>query len=178
MRHVISCIVMNRTGVLAHIGGLFASRGYNIDSLAVGETEDPKFSRMTIVVQGDDAIIEQIRKQLGKIIDVIKVHDFTEVDFVERDLMLAKIHAPPAKRNEIFQVTEIFRGRIVDVGPRELMVELAGPEQKIEAFLDLVRPYGVKEVARTGRIAMARGPRMAGENRMERWIERKREPVT
>ena len=178
MRHVISCLVMNRRGVLAHIANLFASRGFNIDSLAVGETEDPKTSRMSIVIRGDDFIIEQIRKQLSNVIDVIKVTDLTNVDFVERDLALVKVNAPPSKRPEIFQITDVFRGRIVDVAPREMMVEMVGPEAKIEAFLDLIRPYGIKEVARTGRIAMARGPKLAGEKRMDRWAERKRKAMT
>jgi len=157
MRHVISCLGNNKPGVLARIAGLFSGRGFNIDSLAVGETENAECSRMTIVVNGDDSILEQIRKQLSKLIDVIKVSDFTNVDFIERDLLLAKVHAPPSKRPEIMQLTEVFRGKIVDVGPRHLTVELAGPENKVEAFLEVVRPYGIKEVMRTGRVAMARG---------------------
>jgi len=157
MRHVISCLVINKPGVLARIAGLFSGRGFNIDSLAVGETEAKELSRMTIVVHGDDAILEQVRKQLSKLIDVIKVSDFTDVDFIERDLLLVKVHSPPAKRPEIMQLAEVFRGKVVDVGPRHLTVELSGPEHKIEAFLEVIRPYGIKEVARTGRIAMARG---------------------
>ena len=169
MQHLISCIVQNRSGVLAHIANMFASRGFNIDSLAVGITEDPKFSRMTIVARGDEFIIEQIRKQLGRIIDVIKVYDFTEVDHVARDLVLIKVHAPAAKRAEIAQVTEVFRGQVLDVSQREMIIEMLGTEDKVEAFLDLMRAYGLKEVARTGRVAMARGPRMAGERRREKW---------
>ncbi len=111
---------------------------------------------MTIVVEGDDAILEQVRKQLGKVIDVLKVRDFSGGDAVERDLILLKVHAPPSKRPEIMQVVEVFRGKIVDVGPREMTVELSGPEAKIDSFIELMRPYGLKEVARTGRIAMAR----------------------
>jgi acetolactate synthase-1/3 small subunit len=157
MRHIISAIVENKPGVLAHIAGLFAGRGFNIDSLAVGETEDPARSRMTVVVRGDDAVLEQVRKQLSKIIDVIKVNDFAAADIVERDLMLIKVAVRPEKRSEVFEVTSVFRGKIVDIGPKHLTIELAGPEKKIEAFVDLLKPYGVKELVRTGRIAMARG---------------------
>ena len=157
MRHIISAIVENKPGVLAHISGLFAGRGYNIDSLAVGETEDPNRSRMTIVSRGDDAILEQIRKQLTKIIDVIKVTDFSDVDFVERDLMLIKVAVRPERRGEIFEVVEVFRGKVVDIGPKHLTLELSGPEKKVEAFIDLMKPYGIREVVRTGRIAIARG---------------------
>jgi len=156
-KHIISITVENKPGVLARISGLFSSRGFNIDSLAVGETDDPTLSRMTIVVKGDEATLEQIRKQLGKIIDVFKVQDFSGADYVERDLALLKINAPPAKRGEILQVVEVFRGKVVDVGQRHLMIELSGPEAKIEAMIALMRPYGIKEVARTGRIAMLRG---------------------
>jgi acetolactate synthase-1/3 small subunit len=175
MQHVITCIVQNRSGVLAHIANMFASRGFNIDSLVVGTTQDVKISRMTIVVRGDDMIIDQVRKQLGKIIDVIKVVDFTDVDYVERDLLLVKVNAPPSKRSEISHLVDIFRGRVLDVSPREMIVEMVGSEEKIESFLDLIRSHGIKEVSRTGRIAMARGPKMAGENRRERWEEAKKE---
>jgi acetolactate synthase-1/3 small subunit len=157
MRHIISAVVENKPGVLAHIAGLFAGRGFNIDSLAVGETEDPARSRMTVVVRGDDAVLEQVRKQLGKIIDVIKVQDFSETDFVERDLSLIKVAAKPEKRGEIFEVAEVFRGKIVDIGPKHLTIEISGPEKKVEAFIDLLKPYGIREVVRTGRIAIARG---------------------
>jgi len=157
MRHIISAIVENKPGVLAHIAGLFAGRGFNIDSLAVGETEDPERSRMTVVVHGDDAVLEQVRKQLGKIIDVIKVNDFAGGDIVERDLMLIKVAVRPEKRGEVFEVASVFRGKIVDIGPKHLTIELAGPEKKIEAFIDLLKPYGIKELVRTGRIAMGRG---------------------
>jgi len=157
MRHIISAIVENKPGVLAHIAGLFAGRGFNIDSLAVGETEDPTRSRMTVVVRGDDAVLEQVRKQLGKIVDVIKVSDFAGEDIVERDLMLIKVGVRPEKRGEIFEVTSVFRGKIVDIGAKHLTIEIAGPEKKIEAFIDLLKPYGIKELARTGRIALGRG---------------------
>ena len=157
MRHVISAIVENKPGVLAHIAGLFAGRGFNIDSLAVGETEDPMRSRMTVVARGDDAVLEQVRKQLGKIIDVIKVVDFSGADTVERDLMLIKVAASPERRGEVFEIVEVFRGKVVDIGPKHLTLEVSGPEKKIEAFVDLMKPYGVKELVRTGRIALARG---------------------
>ena len=155
-KHIISALVVNRPGVLAHMAGLFSARGYNIDSLAVGETEQPDFSRMTIVAAGDEAILEQVRKQIGKLIDVVKVQDFSETRCVERDLALVRVHAPVNKRGEILELVEIFRARVVDVGRTELMIELSGGEEKIEAFLDLLRPYGIREMARTGRIALAR----------------------
>ena len=155
-KHIISALVVNRPGVLAHMAGLFSARGFNIDSLAVGETEQPDFSRMTIVAGGDEAILEQVRKQIGKLIDVVKVQDFSETRCVERDLALVRVHAPVNKRGEILELVEIFRARVVDVGRTELMIELSGGEEKIEAFLDLLRPYGIREMARTGRIALAR----------------------
>lgn len=157
MRHVLSAVVQNVPGVLAHISGMLASRGYNIDSLAVGETEDPHLSRMTFVVVGDDRVVEQIRKQLEKIVTVVRVVDVSAQDYVERDLMLIKVKAPPGgQRSEIRELVEIFRGRIVDVGPEEVMIEISGRENKIEAFVDRMRPYGIAELVRTGRIAMVR----------------------
>ena len=156
MKHVISALVENKSGVLAHISGLFSARGFNIDSLAVGETEDPGFSRMTVVVDGDDAILEQVRKQLGKLINVVKVQDFSEVKYVERDLLLIKVKAPAGKRSEILEMVDIFRANIVDVAQKELTIALAGSEEKVVAFIDLMRPYGIVETARTGRIALAR----------------------
>ena len=155
-KHIISALVVNKPGVLAHVSSLFSARGFNIDSLAVGETEQPDLSRMTIVVAGDEAILEQVRKQLGKLIDVVKVQDFVGVPCVERDLALIQVRAPVGKRSEILELVSIFRGRVVDVGPSDLMVELSGTEDKIEAFLDLLKPYGIREMARTGRIALAR----------------------
>ncbi len=157
MKHVISVLVENKVGVLARITGLFSGRGFNIESLAVGETENDAISRMTIVVSGDDAILEQIRKQLGKVIDTLKVTDFTDTDYVERDLMLIKVSAAPGKRSEIVELVDVFRGKIVDVGHKDMIIEISGPEDRLEAMLNLIRPYGIKEVARTGRIAMNRG---------------------
>jgi acetolactate synthase-1/3 small subunit len=157
MRHVLSALVQNVPGVLAHISGMLASRGYNIDSLAVGETEDPHLSRMTFVVVGDDRVLEQARKQLEKIVTVVHVDDVSSQNHVERDLMLIKVKASPANiRSEIRELVEIFRGNIVDVGAETLMIEISGREQKIEAFIDRMRPYGIVELVRTGRIAMVR----------------------
>jgi acetolactate synthase-1/3 small subunit len=139
---------------------MLASRGYNIDSLAVGETEDPQLSRMTFVVIGNDNILDQVRKQLEKIVTVVQVMDISSQDFVERDLMLIKVRAASgADRSEVKQLVEIFRGRIVNVRPEEVMIEISGQERKIEAFIELVRPFGIKELVRTGRIAMVRGCR-------------------
>src|SRR6185312_7726925 len=158
-RHLLSALVQNRPGVLAHVSGMFASRGFNIDSLAVGETEDPNLSRITVVVMGDDRHLDQVRKQLEKIVTIVKVHDISSEDYVERDLMLIKVNAPPSSRPEIQALVGIFRGRIVDVSPDTLMIEISGQERKIEAFIEQVRPYGIRELARTGRIALVRGDR-------------------
>lgn len=157
MRHVLSAVVQNVPGVLAHISGMLASRGYNIDSLAVGETEDPNLSRMTFVIVGDDSVLEQVRKQLEKIVTVVRVDDISAQDFVERDLMLIKVRAQSgAQRSEVRELTDIFRGRIVDVGHDQVMIEISGQERKIIAFIERVRPFGIIELVRTGRIAMVR----------------------
>jgi acetolactate synthase-1/3 small subunit len=157
MRHVLSALVQNQPGVLAHISGMLASRGFNIDSLAVGETEAKDLSRMTFVVHGDDAELEQVRKQLDKVVTVVKVHDISSEDYVERDLMLIKVKASPQQRVEISLLVEMFIGRVVDISAETLMIEITGQERKIEAFIDLMRPYGIIELARTGRIALVRG---------------------
>ena len=159
MRHVLSALVQNVPGVLSNISGMLASRGYNIDSLAVGETEDPHLSRMTFVVVGDDTVLEQVRKQLEKIVTVVRVDDISSQDHVERDLMLVKVATPAGRRSEIRELTEIFRGRVVDVAPEMVMIELSGEEQKLEAFIEMLRPFGIIELVRTGRIAMVRGNR-------------------
>ena len=156
MKHIISALVENKAGVLAHVAGMFAARAFNIDSLVVGRTEDPDLSRMTIVVVGDDRVVEQVRKQLAKIVPVVKVQDFVGQPIVARDLMLISISAPPQRRSEILSLIETFKGKVVDIGQKFLMVEISGPEAKIEAFIDICRPYGVKSVARTGTIAMPR----------------------
>jgi acetolactate synthase-1/3 small subunit len=156
MRHVLSALVMNQPGVLAHVSGMLASRAFNIDSLAVGETENPKYSRMTFVITGDDKVLDQVRKQLEKIVTVVTVVDYSGEEFVERDLMLIKVKTPPGKRSEVVELVEIFRGRIVDVSTEQLMIEISGQERKVEAFIDAVRPYGIIELVRTGRIALMR----------------------
>src|SRR5437667_3274543 len=163
MRHVLSVLVRDQPGVLALASGMIASRGFNIDSLAVGETENADISRMTFVVHGDDAELEQVRKQLDKIVSVVKVTDISSEDFVERDLMLVKVKASPQQRMEITLLVEMFRARVVDVSPGDLMIEISGQERKIEAFIDLMRPYGILELARTGRIALVRGTKGKGD---------------
>lgn len=156
MRHLLSALVQNVPGVLSHISGLLASRGYNIDSLAVGETENPELSRMTFVVVGDDRVLDQVRKQLEKVVSVVSVQDISACDFVERDLMLIKVRAQRSQRTEIRELVDIFRGKIVDVGAEEMMIEIAGRESKIVAFIERMRPYGITELSRTGRIALVR----------------------
>ncbi len=163
MRHVLSALVQNVPGVLAHVAGMFASRGYNIDSLAVGETENPHTSRMTFVVVGDNNVLDQVRKQLEKIVTVIRVDDISAKEFVERDLMLLKVkYSSGSQRAEIRELCNIFRGRVVDVAPDQVIVEISGQEKKIEAFIDLMRPFGIVEAVRTGRIAMVRGLEQPG----------------
>jgi acetolactate synthase-1/3 small subunit len=156
MRHVLSALVQNQPGVLAHISGMLASRNFNIDSLAVGETEKPDLSRITFVVHGDGGVLEQVRKQLDKVVTVVKVQDISSEDYVERDLMLIKVNAKATERNEISLLVEMFRGRVVDISPDSIMIEISGREQKIEAFIELMRPFGIQELARTGRIALVR----------------------
>lgn len=157
MRHVISALVTNEPGVLASVAGMFAARGFNIDSLVVGRTDDRDMSRMTVIVDGDDNTIAQVQTQLAKLVPVAKVRDLTASTYVERDLALIKIDAPAPKRNEIVELVNMFRGKVVDVAPDSITVEVTGPEQKIEAFLELVTEYGVREMARTGVIAISRG---------------------
>lgn len=156
-RHTISLLVENRFGVLARIAGLFSARGYNIDSLSVGVTDDPMISRMTIVVRGDHHILEQVQKQLNKLIDVITVADYQTTPHLERDLALVKVAADKATRSELIQICDIFRAKIVDVGFDSIIIEMTGDEDKIEALLRMLRPFGVKEICRTGIVAMARG---------------------
>src|SRR3989339_113798 len=157
MRHAISVLVENKFGVLARIATLFAARGFNIDSLSVGETEDPEVSRMTIIVRGDDRILEQVEKQLNKLVDIIKVLDFKATRHVERDLALIKVNADKTNRSEILQITNTFRSKIIDVSSDSVIIEITGSEEKIEAFINMLRPFGIKEMSRTGIIAMARG---------------------
>jgi acetolactate synthase-1/3 small subunit len=156
MKHIISALVENKPGVLAHVAGMFAARNFNIDSLVVGRTEDPELSRMTIVVIGDDRVVEQVRKQLAKIIPVVKVQDFVGQSVVARDLMLIVVSCMPEQRPEILSLIEVFRAKVVDIGQKFIMIEVSGPEDKIEAFMNMCKPYGIKSVARTGTIAMPR----------------------
>ena len=156
MRHTISCLVENKFGVLSRVSGLFSGRGYNIESLSVGETIDPAISTMTIVTTGDDQVIEQITKQLNKLIDVIKVVDLVEVDHVEREMILVKINPKRENKAEVLRLAEIFRGRIVDSSQKTYTVEITGDEKKIEAFIELMKPMGIKEFVRTGKVAIAR----------------------
>ena len=156
MRHTISVTVENRPGVLSRVVGLFSGRGFNIESLSVGETIDPEISRITIVTRGDDRIIEQVTKQLRKLVDVIKVTDLTELNFVDREMILIKISATEKTKAEILRINDIFRGKIVDVSPASYTFEITGDEGKIQAFIKLVKPFGVKEIARTGKVAVSR----------------------
>ena len=156
MKHVLSALVMNQPGVLAHISGMLASRAYNIDSLAVGATENPELSRITFVVNEDEKKLDQVRKQLEKIVTVVRVQDFSGADYVERDLMLMKVSTENGRRGEIRELVDIFRGRIVDVGASHVMIEISGRESKIDAFIDRMREFGILEMVRTGRIAMMR----------------------
>ncbi len=157
MKHTLAVLVHNRSGVLARVAGLFSRRGYNIHSLSVGITEDPNVSRMTIVVEGDADIIEQVSKQLHKLVDVIKISDITSDQVVSRELALVKVTATSANRSEILEVVNIFRAQIVDVHPKSLVIEVTGDADKIDAMVNMLRPYGIKEMVRTGRIAMSRG---------------------
>ncbi|MEM6855098.1 MAG: acetolactate synthase small subunit [Planctomycetota bacterium] len=162
MRHVIAALVTNEPGVLAQVAGMFAARGFNIDSLVVGRTETPDLSRMTIVVNGDSSVLEQVRKQLQKLIPVVKVVDYQDVAYVERDLVLVQVSTKSErgdadKREEIITLANLFRAKIVDVAGDQVMIEMAGSEEKLAAFLELLEPYGIIELARTGVIAMRRG---------------------
>ena len=156
MRHTISVLVENKFGVLTRVAGLFSGRGYNIDTLNVGPTQDPNTSRMTIVTHGDEATLEQIVKQLNKLPDVIKVQDFHEGEYVDRELVLVKVGVDSKSRAEVMQITDIFRAKIVDVQPKTLAIEITGTESKVEKFLDLMNTFGVLELTRTGQVAMPR----------------------
>jgi acetolactate synthase-1/3 small subunit len=159
MKHTLAVLVQNKSGVLSRVAALFSRRGYNIDSLAVGVTEDPEISRITIVVRGDDLVLEQVTKQLNKLVDVIKISDFGGDDTVERELALIKVTADTDNRAEIVQIADIFRARIIDIAPKSMTVEVTGDEGKVDAIAKLFRQYGIKEMVRTGKIAMVRGPK-------------------
>jgi acetolactate synthase-1/3 small subunit len=156
MRHTISVLVENKFGVLTRVAGLFSGRGYNIDTLNVGPTTDPTISRMTIITHGDEATLEQIIKQLNKLPDVLKVQNFGEGEYVDRELVLVKVAVDSKTRAEVMQITDIFRAKIVDVQPAALTIEVTGNESKVEKFVDLMTPFGVTELTRTGKIALAR----------------------
>ncbi len=156
MRHTISVLVENKFGVLTRIAGLFSGRGYNIDTLNVGPTHDPNTSRMTIVTRGDDATLEQIVKQLNKLVDVLKVQDFREGEYIDRELVLVKVSVDSKTRAEVMQITDIFRAKIVDVQPKTLTIEITGNESKIEKFLELMRSFGIVDLTRTGKVALPR----------------------
>lgn len=157
MRHTISILVENEFGVLARVAGLFSGRGFNIDSLSVAKTLDPSVSRITLVTEGDDQIVEQITKQLNKLICVIKVSDFQDTPHVEREMVLIKVAADERTRSEVLNIVNIFRAKVIDAGPRSFVVEVTGDEGKITAILDLLRPLGVNEIVRTGKVAVQRG---------------------
>ena len=156
MRHTISILVENKFGVLARIAGLFSGRGFNIDSLNVAPTKDETASRMTVVVKGDDSVLEQVTKQLNKLIDVIKVQDFRDGEYVDRELLLMKIGTDKETRSEVMQICDIFRAKIVDVQAKSLLIEMTGAQAKIEAFLELMERFGIQDLTRTGRVAMSR----------------------
>ncbi len=157
MKHTISVLVENEFGVLARVSGLFSGRGFNIESLSVAPTLDPDTSRMTIVTRGDDRILEQITKQLNKLISIIKVVDFTEEDYVERELALIKVTAESESRAEVLRIVDIFRAKVVDVTPRSYTLEMTGAPGKIDAVLELLRPMGIKEIVRSGPVVIGRG---------------------
>jgi len=161
MKHTLSVLVENKPGVLTRVASLFARRGFNIDSLAVGITEDPTLSRMTIVVDADDVAIEQVTKQLHKLINVIKIQNLDPKSMIDRELVLYKVNAAPERRHEIIEIANVFRAKIVDVGKASLTIEATGTSDKLAAMEDLLRAYGIKELARTGKIALARGSRDA-----------------
>lgn len=156
MKHTISVLLTNKPGVLSRVTGLFSGRGFNIESLCVAETVDPGVSSLTLVTKGDDSIIEQITKQLHKLIDVIKVTDMSEQNYVERELVLIRVKAEANTRAEVLRIIDIFRGKVVDVSPKSYTIEATGAESKIEAFIDILKPIGIKEIIRTGKIAMPR----------------------
>jgi len=156
MRHTISVLVENKFGVLTRVAGLFSGRGYNIDTLNVGPTNDPKMSRMTIVTRGDDATVEQIVKQLNKLPNALKVEDFRDGEYVDRELVLVKVGVDSKSRAEVMQIADIFRAKIVDVQPKSLTVEVTGSEDKVEKLLDLMKGFGIVDITRTGKIALPR----------------------
>ena len=162
MQHTLSILVENKPGVLSRVAGLFSGRGFNIESLSVAETLDATISRMTIVTRGNDQILEQIIKQLNKLVNVIKVIDFVNGDFVNREMILIKVNVTDENRSELLNIVDIFRGKVVDVSPDAYVVEVTGDEGKLDAIINLCKPMGIKEVARTGKVAMMRGAKQKG----------------
>ena len=165
-------MVENKFGVLSRVAGLFSARGYNIESLSVGETLDTTVSRMTLVVRGDDFVLEQVIKQLHKLIDVIKVTDLSEENHVEREMLLIKVNAEPGARAEILRIGDIFRAKVVDVTPTTYTLEVTGEESKIDAIIELLRPFGIQELVRTGKVAIARGPKTRRAGSRKSWASR------
>ena len=159
MRHIISVLIENESGALSRVAGLFSARGYNIESLTVAPTEDESLSRMTLVTVGSENVVEQIIKQLNKLIDTIKVIDFTGEDFIEREMALIKVNAEDSTRAEILRICDIFRGKVVDVTPKCYTVEVTGSPVKVNAIIDLLRPMGIKELVRSGPVVLGRGPK-------------------
>lgn len=174
MRHVISALVMNEPGVLSLVAGLFSARGFNIDSLVVGRTENPEFSRMTIVANADDNTLAQVKKQLAKLVPVVSVSDYFGKAYVERDILLLTVAVNADKRSQVLEIVQLFRGKVVDVADKSVMIELAGTEEKLEAFIELLKPYKITELARTGVIAMARGMQKNQEETTQTSSKRKR----
>ena len=164
MRSVISALVINEPGVLSSVAGMFSARGFNIDSLVVGRTENPELSRLTVVCEADENTLEQVRKQLAKLVPVVKVRDFKDAAYVERDLALISVGVGPEKRSEVIEIANLYRANIIDVARDSLLVEITGTEQKIESLIELMQPYGIRELARTGIIAMTRGTRSAKDD--------------
>jgi len=162
MLHTIALIVENRPGVLIRIAGLFSRRGFNIDSLTVGATDNPDYSRMTITVDGDDVVLEQVSKQLNKLVNVIRVSELAPEESVERELAMIKVAARKEDRSEIMQIVSVFRAKIIDVSPRSLIIEVTGSQDKVEAMVRLLRQFGIKEMARTGKVSMVRGTKVVG----------------
>ena len=167
-KHTIAVMVENKFGVLSRVAGLFSARGYNIESLSVGETVEPSVSRMTLVVRGDDLVIEQVAKQLHKLIDVIKVTDLTQENHVERELVLMRVNAEPQHRAEVLRIADIFRAKVIDVTPMTLTLEVTGDESKLDAIVELLRPIGIQELVRTGKVAIARASKTARRRAEER----------
>jgi acetolactate synthase I/III small subunit len=174
MRHTISILVENEFGVLARVAGLFSGRGFNIDSLTVAKTLDPSVSRITLVTAGDDQIVEQITKQLNKLICVIKVIDFQDTAHVEREMALIKVAVDEHTRGEVLSIVDIFRAKVIDVGPRSYTIEVTGDEEKINALLELLKPLGIKEIVRTGSVAIQRGMQVLAAAAREEAVELRR----